>query len=105
MDIKVLGNGCYDCLQLDLLVSQALQELGLSGPASRVEDRKEMDRHLLGGPPGQVVNRHLVVEQTPANPRGTASMHRGGFEQGRTCVDDMTKTTRQGVIMLIRKRG
>ncbi len=63
MDIKVLGDGCYDCLQLELLVGQVLAELGLSMPVQRVDDRKEMDRYLLGGPPGLVINDRLVVER------------------------------------------
>lgn len=63
MDIKVLGDGCYDCLQLELLVGQVLVELGLSIPVQWVDDRKEMDRYLLGEPPGLVINDRLVVER------------------------------------------
>ena len=63
MDIKVLGDGCYDCQQLELLVGQVLVELGLSIPVQWVDDRKEMDRYLLGEPPGLVINDRLVVER------------------------------------------
>ena len=45
MDIKVLGDGCYGCLQLELLVGQVLDELGLPTPVRRVSDRKEMDHY------------------------------------------------------------
>jgi len=63
MDIKVLGDGCYRCLQLELMVGQALDELGLPIPVRRVDDRREMDRYLLSEPPGLVINDQLVVER------------------------------------------
>ena len=62
MEIKVLGDGCYNCLKLELLVGQVLEELELPVPVRRVDDRKEMDRYLLGGPPGLVINGQLVVK-------------------------------------------
>ena len=63
MDIKVLGDGCYGCLQLELLVGQVLDELGLPTSLRRVSDRKEMDRYLLSEPPGLVINGQLVIER------------------------------------------
>ncbi len=36
---------------------------GLSIPVQQVDDRKEMDRYLLGGPPGLVIKDQLVIEQ------------------------------------------
>ncbi|NIO68644.1 MAG: thioredoxin family protein [Anaerolineae bacterium] len=63
MDIKVLGDGCYNCLQLELMVGQALDELGLPIPVRRVDDRREMDRYLLSEPPGLVINGQLVVDR------------------------------------------
>lgn len=63
MDIKVLGDGCYHCLQLELMVGQALDELGLPILVRRVDDRREMDRYLLSELPGLVINGQLVVER------------------------------------------
>lgn len=62
MDIKVLGDGCYHCLQLELMVGQVLDELGLPISVRRVDDRKGMDRYLLSEPPGLVINGRLVAE-------------------------------------------
>jgi len=62
MKIKVLGDGCYKCLELELLVGKTLQELGISLPVQRIDDPREMDRYLLGKPPGLVINEELVVE-------------------------------------------
>ena len=63
MDIKVLGTGCHDCLRLELLVGQVLTDLGIKGNVERVEDPRDINRHTLAGPPGLVINGHLVSER------------------------------------------
>ena len=63
MDIKVLGDGCHDCLRLELLVGQALAELGMKAQVSRVDDPRQIDCYVLAGPPGLVINGQLVVER------------------------------------------
>jgi hypothetical protein len=62
MDIKILGAGCHDCLRLELLVGQVLAELGMEASVGRVEDPRQIDRYALVGPPGLVINGHLVAE-------------------------------------------
>ena len=37
MDIKVLGEGCHDCLRLELLVGQVLADLGIEASLSRID--------------------------------------------------------------------
>ncbi len=62
MDIKILGSGCHDCLRLELLVGQVLAELGMEASLSRIDDPHEIDRYVLAGPPGLVINGELVSE-------------------------------------------
>ena len=63
MDIKVLGEGCHDCLRLELLVGQVLAELGIEANVSRIDDPRQIDRYVLAGPPGLVINGELVSER------------------------------------------
>lgn len=62
MNIKILRSGCHDCLRLELLVGQVLAELGIKTNVRRVEDPRQIDRYLLVGPPGLVINGELVSE-------------------------------------------
>jgi cytochrome c biogenesis protein CcdA len=99
MDIKVLGDGCYGCLQLELLVGQVLDELGLPTPVRRVSDRKEMDRAERAAGLGH--QRPVGSRATPANPRGTASLDHGGSELGKTCMNDLKKAASLLTLLLI----
>jgi len=62
MNIRVLGEGCHNCLRLELLVGQVLTELGIEASLSRIDDSHQIDRHVLAGPPGLVIDGELVVE-------------------------------------------
>ena len=62
MDIRVLGEGCHDCLRLELLVGQVLAELGIEASLSRIDDPRQIDRYALTAPPGLVINGELVVK-------------------------------------------
>jgi small redox-active disulfide protein 2 len=62
MDVRVLGEGCHDCLKLELLVGQVLTELGIEANLSRIDDPHQVDRYALAGPPGLVIDGELVVE-------------------------------------------
>ncbi|MER3458862.1 MAG: thioredoxin family protein [Chloroflexota bacterium] len=62
MDIKILGTGCYSCLELELLVMRTLEELGLTQVRmEKVDDvrtiRRWMSEDLI---PGLVINGVLV---------------------------------------------
>lgn len=62
MDIKILGTGCYSCLELELLVMRTLEELGLTDVrVEKVDDaraiRRWMSEDLI---PGLVINGVLV---------------------------------------------
>ena len=62
MDIKVLGEGCHDCLRLELLVGQVLADLGIEASLSRIDDPRQIDHYVLAGPPGLIINGQLVSE-------------------------------------------
>lgn len=62
MDIKILGTGCYHCLELELLVMRTLEELGLAqARVEKVDDvraiRRWISEDLI---PGLVINGTLV---------------------------------------------
>lgn len=50
------------CLRLELLVGQVLAELGIKANIRRVEDPRQINRYVLAGPPGLVINGELVSE-------------------------------------------
>ena len=58
----MLGEGCHDCLRLELLVGQVLAELGIEAGLGRIDDPRQIDRYALTGPPGLVIDGELVVE-------------------------------------------
>jgi small redox-active disulfide protein 2 len=62
VEIKVLGAGCHDCLRLELLVGQVLEELGVQADLNRVDDPREIERYVLVRPPGLVIDGVLAVE-------------------------------------------
>ena len=62
MDIQVLGSGCHDCLRLELLVGQVLNDLGIEASLNRIDDPRQIDRYMLTAPPGLVINDELVSE-------------------------------------------
>lgn len=61
MDIQILGPSCANCLKLEMLVMQALTELGLSNArVEKVTASREMEKLMSGDPPGLVINGQLV---------------------------------------------
>lgn len=62
MDIKILGTGCYHCLELELLIMRTLEELGLTqAKVEKVDDvraiRRWISEDLI---PGLVIDGVLV---------------------------------------------
>ena len=62
MEIKVLGSGCHDCLRLELLVGQVPEELRVQADLNRVDDPREIERYIVVGSPGLVIDGVLAVE-------------------------------------------
>lgn len=61
MEIKVLGPSCANCLKLEMLVMHALTELGMrDARVKKITTPREMERLMMGDPPGLVINSQLV---------------------------------------------
>ena len=64
MKIEILGTGCHNCVQLDLLVAEVVKTLGLQAvEIRRVEDEHEIRHYMpLDAIPGLVIDGRLVSE-------------------------------------------
>ncbi len=61
MHIQILGPGCANCLKLEMVVMQAVAELGLRDVnVDKVSTPREMERLMTGDPPGLVIDGQLV---------------------------------------------
>jgi len=65
MEIKILGPACINCLKLELLVAQALKEMGREAVITKVIEDREISK-FRGEPPillmeGQVVHVGLPL--------------------------------------------
>jgi hypothetical protein len=64
--ITVLGTGCYKCLELERLLSEALAELGpTDSVVERISDEKAIRRYMpIDAIPGIVIDGRLVHSGT-----------------------------------------
>ncbi len=61
MHVQILGPGCANCLKLEMIVMQALTDLGVrEARVEKVSTPREMERLMTGNPPGLVINGQLV---------------------------------------------
>ncbi len=61
MKVKILGPSCANCLKLELLIMQVLEELGIrDASVEKVAAEREFERYLTGEPPALVINEQLV---------------------------------------------
>jgi DNA-binding transcriptional ArsR family regulator len=59
--IKILGPSCANCLRLEMLVMETLEELGIrEATVEKVAVERDMEQYLTGEPPGLVINEELV---------------------------------------------
>jgi len=65
MKIEILGTGCHDCLELELLVADALKKLGITdAQVVRIAGERHIRRYMaLDAIPGLVINGRLVSER------------------------------------------
>jgi small redox-active disulfide protein 2 len=56
MEIKVLGPGCANCNKLEKIVTEAVQELGISDPVQKMSDIQEMLAYGIMSTPALVVD-------------------------------------------------
>ena len=64
MDIKILGPACINCLRLELLVAQALTEMGLEAEIGKIVEDKEISKYR-GDPPILLVEGRMVYAGLP----------------------------------------
>ncbi len=61
LHIKILGPSCANCLKLEMLVMETLARLGIRDAiVEKIASEREIERRLIGDPPGLVVNDQLV---------------------------------------------
>ena len=61
MQIKILGPGCRNCLNLAKVTQGALEELGLDAEIEKVTDYAEIAKFGIMSTPGLVVDDQVVV--------------------------------------------
>jgi hypothetical protein len=61
MEIQVLGPSCANCLKLEMRVMEALSDLGFrDARLEKITTPREMERLMMGDPPGLVIDGQLV---------------------------------------------
>lgn len=62
MKIEILGTGCYNCVELEMLIADVLRELGKSGvEVVRVDDETQIRHYMpLDEIPGLVIDGVLA---------------------------------------------
>lgn len=60
LDIKVLGPGCRNCVNLDKATRTAVAELGFEASIHKVEDYAEIASYNIMSTPGLVINGTVV---------------------------------------------
>jgi hypothetical protein len=62
MRIQILGTGCYNCIQLETLVNDVCEELGMKDvEIARINDERSVRKFMpLDEIPGLVIDGHLV---------------------------------------------
>lgn len=61
MEIQVLGPSCTNCLKLEMLVMETLTEPGLrEARVEKITAQHDMERLMMGDPPGLMINGQLV---------------------------------------------
>ena len=56
MEIKVLGPGCANCLKMEEMARQAVQELGIEAKVEKITDIGQIAMHGILSTPGLIVN-------------------------------------------------
>ncbi len=61
LNIKVLGSGCANCINLEKLCSEVVSENSIDAEIEKVTDYKEIMSYGIMSTPGLVVNGKVVL--------------------------------------------
>ena len=64
MEIRILGPACVNCLKLELLVAQALKDMGLEARIVKIVEDREISK-FRGDPPILLVEGQMVSAGLP----------------------------------------
>ena len=60
MEIKILGIGCKNCVNLAKNTEEALKELGMEATITKVTDMKDIAKYVIMRTPGLVIDEKVV---------------------------------------------
>ena len=60
MEIKILGVGCKNCVNLGKNTEEALKELGMEATITKVTDMKDIAKYGIMRTPGLVIDEKVV---------------------------------------------
>lgn len=61
MEIKVLGPGCTNCVNLDRIAHQVVEELGIDAAFEKVEDYADIASYGVMSTPALVVDGKVLI--------------------------------------------
>ena len=61
MNIKILGSGCANCVNLEKVAKQAAAELGIDATFEKVTDFADIASYNIMRTPGLVVDEEVVL--------------------------------------------
>ena len=61
MNIKILGSGCANCVNLEKAAKQAASELGIEATFEKVTDYGDIASYGIMRTPGLVADDHVVL--------------------------------------------
>ena len=69
MEIKVLGPGCKNCVTLDRIAHEVVQEMGITATFEKIEDYAAIASYGVMSTPALVVDGKVVLSGRVPTPR------------------------------------